>query len=411
MRKIECDRICDVLIVGAGQAGAQLAARLREKGFEGSILIVGDEAVPPYERPPLSKSYFMGEHDAEHLLIRPASFWSETNVDLMLGIAVAQLEPERRRVRLADGDVVDYNWCVLATGARVRKLSCPGSDAPNIFYLRNLADVDRIRATLGPGMRVAVVGAGYIGLEVAAAARKAGHPVTVVEAQRRILSRVTSSVVSKFYERLHRSNGVIFKLGEMVEAIEDGDGCATLRLSSGHGVEADIILVGIGVVPEADLAARAGLACEDGIVVNECFRSEDDRIFAIGDCARHPNAFAGALWRLESVQNAVDSANLVADVILGEKRTYEDLPWFWSDQYDVKLQTAGLWHLADDIVVRGDPEQPPFSVAYLKGGRLVAVDSINNPRDFMGARKLIMAGASPELSRLADPSVRLKSLG
>jgi len=400
----------DVLIVGAGHAGAMAAIGLRQNSFSGSIAMVGDEAALPYERPPLSKAYLTGALEQHRLYLRKAEFWQERDIDVRLNTAVAHLNAQERTATLANGEVIRFNWCILATGGRARPLPVPGADLPGVHYLRTLADVDGIRASLKPGARLAVIGGGYIGLEVAASARKLGHEVTLIEALDRVLARVTSPVVSRFFEAKHRAEGVDVRLNIGVAAIEGSAQVTGVRLSSGEVVPADAVVVGIGIIPNCELAIEAGIACDNGIVVDELCRTANPEIFAIGDVARHPNVFAPGPLRVESVQNAVDQAKTVVGVITGNPVAYADLPWFWSDQYDIKLQSAGLAIDYDEIVVRGSPDASPFSVCYLRGGTLIAIDCINSIKDFMAAKKLITSKAAPDRARLADPAVALKDL-
>lgn len=401
----------DVLIVGGGHAGAMAAIGLRQNGFTGSITMVGDEAALPYERPPLSKAYLNGSLEQHRLYLRKAEFWQDRDIDMRLSTSVTHLDAQDRAATLSSGETIRFTWCILATGGRARPLPVPGADLAGVHYLRTLADVDGIRASLTPGARLAVVGGGYIGLEVAASARKLGHEVTLIEALDRVLARVTSPVVSRFFETKHRQEGVNVLLNTGVTAIEGTDGRVTgVRLSSGEVVPADAVVVGIGIIPNCELAIETGLACDNGIVVDELCRTANPNIFAIGDVARHPNVFAPGPLRLESVPNAVDQAKTVVGVITGNPVPYADLPWFWSDQYDIKLQAAGLAIDYDDIVVRGSPEASPFSVCYLRGGTLIAIDCINSIKDFMAAKKLIASQATPDRALLADPAVALKDL-
>lgn len=400
----------DVLVIGAGHAGAQVAIALRRKGFAGTILVASGEPTLPYERPPLSKAYFVGTIQIDRLMLRDSSFWTEQAVEFALGSKAVSLDAETSQAMLADGRRVRFGWCVLATGGRTRQLTCPGAQLPGVHYLRTIADVDAIRAGLAQVARLVVIGAGYVGLEVAAAARELGHEVTVVETQDRVLSRVTSPVVSAFYERQHRARGVNILLGAQVAAIEGEGRARQVALASGERIDADLVVVGIGIDAETALAEQAGLACDAGVLVDESCRTSAANILAIGDCSRHPNDYAGGLWRLESVQHANDSAEIAADVILGAPRAYRELPTFWSDQYDLKLQAAGIARDADETVIRGDPENGPLTVIYLSDGRVIAADAINCPRDFMASRALIRYGAQPDRALLADVNVPLKSL-
>lgn len=401
----------DVLIVGGGHAGAMAAIGLRQNGFSGSIAMVGEEAALPYERPPLSKAYLNGSLEQHRLYLRKAEFWQERGIDVRLGTTVTHLNAQDRNATLSTGETIQFNWCIIATGGRARPLPVPGADLAGVHYLRTLTDVDGIRASLTPGARLAVVGGGYIGLEVAASARKLGHEVTLVEALDRVLARVTSPVVSRFFESKHTAEGVNILLNTGVTAIEGADGRVTgVRLSTGEVLPADAVVVGIGIIPNCELAIETGLACDNGIVVDELCRTANPNIFAIGDVARHPNVFAPGPLRLESVPNAVDQAKTVVGVITGNPVPYADLPWFWSDQYDIKLQSAGLAIDYDDIVVRGSPEASPFSACYLRDGTLIAIDCINSIKDFMAAKKLIASRAKPDRAQLADPAVALKDL-
>lgn len=399
----------DVLIVGAGHAGAALACALRQKGFVGSIVVANDEAHPPYERPPLSKASLLGTVTIEKLLLRAPDFWKRENIDVLTGCTVTAIDPERHTAKLENGRLVRFTWCVLATGGRARALDCPGASLPGIHRLRTLDDMLALREALAGAERLVVIGGGYIGLEVAATARALGRAVAVIETQSRVLSRSTSRIVSTFLENAHRRHGVELHLGQGVAAIEGPDRARTVVLSAGIRLSADIVLAGIGIDAETALAEAAGIACHGGVLVDSFFRSSAPNVLAIGDCARHPNDFAGGLWRLESVQHAQDSANIAAETILGRVAAYQDVPAFWSDQYDFRLQSAGIAKDADDMVVRGDPDEGPFSVVYLREGRVISIDAVNAPRDFIAARKLIANRTVPDRHRLADNNVPLRA--
>ncbi|WP_197707509.1 FAD-dependent oxidoreductase [Sphingobium sp. LB126] len=398
----------DVLVIGGGHAGAHLAISLRQKGFAGTITVVSDEPSLPYDRPPLSKGYLIGNLEIDRLLLRDNDYWTEQQVRFELGHRVGALDTGRKCAELEDGRIIRFRWCVFATGGKVRRLICPGSELAGIHYLRTVADVDAIRGGLENGGVLGVIGAGYVGLEVAAAAREMGHEVVVIEAQDRVLQRVTSPVVSDFFERQHRAHGVDLYLGQQVAGFAGEGRIAAVRLASGLEIPVDLAIVGIGIDADTALAEKAGIACDSGILVDEYCRTSAEGILAIGDCARHPNDFAGGLWRLESVQHAMDSAAIAADTILEAPTEYRALPTFWSDQYDLKLQSAGLNKDADEIVVRGDSKEGPLTVIYLKEGRIISVDAINNPKDFMGARSLILKEARPDRAKLADISIPLK---
>lgn len=397
------------LVVGAGHAGAAIAAQLRQAGYAAPILLVNDEARLPYERPPLSKYCLLDPSQADAPLLRPGGFWSDAGIDLVSGVEVIALDPARRKVTLSDGLSVTYDWCVLATGGRARALACAGADLPGSHVLRNHADMERLRRHLAAAQNIAVIGGGYVGLEAAASARALGKSVTVIEAQTRVLSRVTSQPVSRFFESVHRRHGVTFRLGRAVSALTGEGRVEAVVLDDGTHVPADAVIVGIGIDAETALAEAAGIACHEGVLVDAHFRSSAPRVLAIGDCARHPNDFAGGMWRLESVQHAQDSAAIAALTIIGETRVYQDVPTFWSEQYDLRLQSAGIARDADDFVVRGDLEQGPFSIIYLREGRMIAVDCVNNAREFMAARKLIGTRASLDRELVSDTSVSLRA--
>ncbi|MEN9924829.1 MAG: hypothetical protein RL268_955 [Pseudomonadota bacterium] len=399
----------DVLIVGAGHSGATLAASLRSKGFEGSILLASDEAHLPYERPPLSKDALLSGSDYEAVPLRPAGFWKQEQIQLATDCLVQAIDPDARSAQFSDGRTVRFDWCVLATGGRARTLDCPGAELPGIHYLRNLDDTLRLREALAKAERLVVIGAGYIGLEVAASARTMGKQVDVIETQDRVLSRVTSRIVSDFIEAQHRASGVHFHLERAVAAVEGGERAKTVVLDDGTRLAADLVLAGIGIEAETGLAEGAGIACHGGVLVDSSFRSSAPGVLAIGDCARHPNDFAGGLWRLESVQHAQDSAGIAADTILGRAASYQDVPAFWSEQYTFRLQSAGIARDADDLVVRGDTAQGTFSVVYLREGRIIAIDAINAPREFMAARRLIAERASLDRQRLTNADVPLRA--
>lgn len=403
----------DIVIVGSGHGGAQAAIALRQQGHEDTILMLSRDRTPPYERPPLSKEYLAGEKPLERILIRPPSFWEDKGVAVELGVNVSEVDAMAREVVLGDGRRIGYRKLIWAGGGDPRRLSCPGSDLAGIHSVRHRHDVDAIRADLDAGARRAVVvGGGYIGLEAAAVLRKLGCEVTILEAQRRVLNRVAGAELSSFYELEHRSQGVDIRLETSVERIEGKDGkVAAVITDTGEAIACDIVVVGIGIVPSVGPLIGAGAAGSNGIDVDEYCRTSVDDIFAIGDCAAHANPFAdNAVIRLESVQNAHDMATCAAKAIMGDKQPYEAVPWFWSNQYDLKLQTVGLSLDHDEAVLRGDPEARSFSVVYLKEGRVIALDCVNRVKDYVQGKKLVEARAeiAPEL--LADDTVPLKEL-
>lgn len=400
----------DIVIVGAGHAGAELARMLRVKGFSGSILLVSDEPEFPYERPPLSKACLLGQADDAKILLRPPEFWATAKIEIALNVGVTTLDPHAKVVDLADGRSFSFTWCVLATGGRLRRLTCPGADLPGVHGLRNLSDMRKLRADLAKATQLTVIGGGYIGLEVAAAARELGKEVTLVEAQPRVLARVTSPIVSEFYEKLHRTHGVTLKLGHSVSAIEGNGRVESVKMDDGTRFQSDLVVFGIGTDAEVGLAAAAGLKCNNGVVVDASFRTSAPNILAIGDCTFHPNLYADGYWRLESVQHAQSSAACATDTILGKPSSYCEIPTFWSAQYDIRLQSAGINKDADDLVIRGDQQQGSFCVIYLKNGRIISIDAVNAQRDFLAARKLIELGAHPDHSSLSDTTVPLRTL-
>jgi len=402
----------DVLIVGAGHAGAQAAVMLRQQKFEGSVALLGDEPEPPYERPPLSKDYFSGEKPFERILIRPVAFWSERNIDLLLGKRVAAVDPQAHSVTLDDGTTIGYGKLIWATGGSPRRLSCSGSDLAGVHSVRTRADVDKMMGELPSTTSVVVIGGGYIGLEAAAVLAKFGKKVTVLEALDRVLARVAGEPLSRFYEAEHRAHGVDVRLGIGVDCIEGKDGrVAGVRLVDGEHLPADMVIVGIGIIPAVEPLIAAGAKGGNGVDVDAYCRTSLPDIYAVGDCAAHDNAFAGgARIRLESVQNANDQANVAVKHILGGEEPYQAVPWFWSNQYDLRLQTVGLSSGHDETVVRGDIASRSFSIVYLKQGKVIALDCVNATKDYVQGRALVTGGVAVSAARLADTEVPLKSL-
>jgi 3-phenylpropionate/trans-cinnamate dioxygenase ferredoxin reductase subunit len=391
----------DVLIVGAGHGGAQAAIALRQQGFAGSIALLGAEPELPYERPPLSKDYLAGEKGFERILIRPAAFWAEREVILLPGRTVTMVDAAAHRVSCADGESFRYGNLIWAAGGSPRRLPCPGGERAHVIRCR--ADVDRLLAELPGVERVAIVGGGYIGLEAAAVLAKLGKKVVIVEALDRVLARVAGAPLSRFYEAEHRANGVELRLGVRVESLDGG-----VRLAGGETIPAGIVIVAIGIEAAAGPLLAAGAMGGNGVEVDGYCRTSLPNIYAVGDCAAHLNRFAGgARIRLESVQNAHDQAVTAAKSIAGAPEPYDAIPWFWSNQYNLKLQTVGLLHGYDDLVVRGDPEARSFSVIYLREGRVVALDCVNAVRDYVQGRKLILEGRVLDKAALADASTPL----
>ena len=403
----------DICIVGAGHSGAQAAIALRQKGFEGSIALVTREQDPPYERPPLSKEYLAGEKSFERIMIRPEGFWSDKGIDLLRGRAVTKVDPQAHGVTFSDDSTLTYGRLIWAGGGDARRLSCEGGDLGGVHTIRNRPDIERLKAELADGERqVVVIGGGYIGLEAAAVLRKLGCAVTVVEALDRVLSRVAGEELSTFYQEAHRAEGVDFRLAAKVEALEGMDGRVTgVRLEDLEVLPAEMVIVGIGIIPAIGPLIAAGAAGSNGVDVDEFCRTTLEDIYAVGDCAAHVNGFAdGAVIRLESVQNANDMATTAVLHILGDPKPYEATPWFWSNQYDLKLQTVGIALDYDRTVLRGDPAERSFSVVYLRGGKVIALDCVNRTKDYVGGRKLVEARAAVDPARLADISASLKDM-
>ncbi|MDP9057435.1 MAG: FAD-dependent oxidoreductase [Pseudomonadota bacterium] len=407
----------DVVIVGAGHGGAQCAFALRQYGFTGSITMIGRENEPPYERPPLSKEYFAREKTFDRLYIRPPQFWGEKSIDLVLGVEVKAVDAIAKTLTLSNGAHCTYGTLVWATGGDPRALSCPGGDLAGVHPVRTREDCDRLMGEIDAGVRhVAVIGGGYIGLEAAAVLTKLGCRVTLLEALPRVLARVAGPELSAFYEAEHRAHGVDLRTGVGVVALESDTGqnsgrVSAVKLADGSVIAADAVIVGIGIVPAVGPLIAAGAAGANGVEVDELCRTSLPDIYAIGDCASFACDFAdGMVMRVESVQNANDQASCVARAICGDAQPYHAFPWFWSNQYDLRLQTAGLSVGYDATVVRGDPTARAFSVVYLKAGRVIAIDCVNMVKDYVQGRKLVEARVSPDPVKLADASVPLKEL-
>ena len=406
----EATQTSRVVILGAGQAGGETALRLRAGGFQGEITLIGDEPIAPYQRPPLSKAYLTGELDADRLPLRPLEVYAAENIHLLLGRRANWIDRQRKRVRLEGGQELPYDALVIATGARPRRLTAPGADLPGVHVLRSAADVAAIKAELKSGARLAVIGAGYIGLEAAASARKLGAEVTVLEAAVRPLARVTSPEVAGFFLDQHVAHGVQFRLAAQAAVFKGSDRVRAVGLADGDEVAADLVIVGVGVIAEVGLAEKAGLIIDNGIVTDRACRTADPAIYAIGDVARRPiTHYGGRMERLESVHSAIEGAKIAAAGILGAPPPAEETPWFWSDQYDLKLQIAGLFQGYDQLVVRGSMEAKSFAVFYLRAGQLLAVDAINRPAEYAAGKILIQRGARVDAARLSDESIAMKT--
>jgi 3-phenylpropionate/trans-cinnamate dioxygenase ferredoxin reductase subunit len=398
-----------ILIIGGGQAAIQAIDTLRRKGFSGQLTLVGEEPWLPYQRPPLSKKFLSGAMEREKLLLRPQTFYTDHHVQTHLGRRAVEIDRERRSVRLDDGTAVAYDTLLLATGSTPRRLPVPGADLACVHVLRNIADVDRIRADLASARNLVIVGAGYIGLEVAATARDMGLSVTLLEQTKRVLSRVTAPQISAFYESEHTGHGVRVICGAEVRAFEGSQGrVRTVVCEDGSAHEADVVLIGIGVGPRDDLAQAAGLECMNGIVVDQHCRTTDPNIYAAGDCTSHPSIHYGRHVRLESVDNAFEQASSAALNMLGVPTPHDKVPWFWSDQFDLKMVIVGLSQGYDEALTRGSPASRSFSVCYLRAGELIAVDTVNAPKDQLAARKLVAARTRPDRAKLTEPDIPLK---
>ncbi len=408
---MEHDMHYDVAIVGAGQGGGTAAIQLRQQGFAGTIALIGREDEPPYERPPLSKDYLLGEKSFERMYLRPRGFWDEKVVEMILGTEVVALDPAARALTLSDGRTCGYGDLIWATGGDPRPLDCPGSELAGVHAVRTRADIDSILGTLPEVDRVVVVGGGYIGLEAASALRKLGKAVTLLEVLPRVLARVAGADLSRFFEAEHRARGVDLRTSTGVVAIEGAGRVAGVRLTDESVVAAQMVIVGIGIIPATAPLTAAGAEGANGVHVDQQCRTTLPNIYAVGDCAAHANAFAeGATIRLESVQNANDQATCAVRAIMGAPQACAATPWFWSNQYDLRLQTVGLSALHDATVLRGDPATRSFSVVYLRKGRVIALDCVNLVKDYAQGRKLVEAGAVIDPAALADAARPLKDL-
>jgi 3-phenylpropionate/trans-cinnamate dioxygenase ferredoxin reductase component len=397
-----------ILIVGAGQAAAQAVDTLRREGFADRLVLIGDEPHLPYQRPPLSKQFLAGEMAVDRLPFRHQAFYAQHRVELKLGLRARSIDPGARRVALADAQELSYDRLLLSTGARSRPLSCPGAELPGVHYLRSIADAEAIRAASRPGARIVIIGGGYIGLETAATARKLGCVVTVLEMADRVMARVVASRVSEYFEHEHRTQGIKIVCNTRVVRLEGAHSVERVVCADGSSYEADLLVAGVGAVPETELAVDAGLKCDNGIVVDSHCRTSDSAIFAAGDCTNHPSARFGMRVRLESVDNAFEQGKSAALNMLDRPTMHDRVPWFWSDQFDNKLLIVGLSQGFDQQILRGDPATRAFTVCYLKGGELIAVEAVNHSKDYMAGRKLISERARPDIEKLADQRIPLK---
>lgn len=410
MGKKMSDRAC--VIVGAGHAAAQLAISLRREGWEDRIILLGEEPYLPYNRPPLSKEFLAGNKQTGALLIRSSAAYEKLHIECLTGTRCEAILPAEKRLRLSGGKTLGYDKLALVTGARVRTLDIPGKSLPGVCYLRNIGDVEHIQQYIVPGSKAVIVGAGYIGLEAAAVLNKLGMHVTVLETADRVLGRVTDPEVSAFFTRVHKEEGVEIRPGMEVAGFEgDDEQVRRVVCRDGETFPAELVIVGIGIIPNMELAAEAGLEVDDGILVDAGCMTADANIVAAGDCARFFHSMYGERIRLESVQNAVEQANVAAAAVCGKAKEYNALPWFWSDQYDVKLQIAGLSRHYDRVVIRGDSRRGrKFAAFYFKGASVIAVDAVNSPQEFMLGKRIITGNMAVDPARLADAAIPMKAV-
>lgn len=399
-----------IVIIGAGQAGFQIAASLRQGGFEGSVVIIGDENNAPYQRPPLSKAFLKNLADETSIQLRPEGFYTDSRIELIRGDKVELIDRQSKLVVTASGKRFEYDKLAITTGTRPRPLDLPGADLPGVHALRSFLHAAELRDDIQKHQNIVIIGGGFIGLEVAACAAGLGKTVTVLEYAPRLMGRAVSTLSSEFFKAYHKSIGVQVVTDARIKQIVGTDRAQSIALVNGEQISCDLILVGVGALPNVELAEAAGLDCDNGILVDEFAVTSDENIMSAGDCTNHPNPFANGRFRLESVQNAIDQAKVAAATILGNSSAYNAAPWFWSDQGDIKLQTVGLPLGTDELVVRGSTEEKKFSVFHYREGKLIAVESINSAGDHMVARKLITTGISPSPAKVADSTVELKSL-
>lgn len=399
------------IIAGASHAASMLAPTLRQQGWQGRIIVIGAEASIPYHRPPLSKDYLAGEKTLDEILIRPAKVYEKSEVEFILDTSVESVNRDNKTVQLSNNETLPYDKLALTVGSKVRKVNLPGVELDGVFYLRDLKDVERISAYINSGANAVIVGGGYIGLETAAVLNKKGMNVTVLEMMERVLQRVTAPVVSEFYTRIHGEEGVSIRCGVGVSGFRGNGRVAKVLCSDGSEFAADLVIIGVGILPNTALAAAAGLEVDNGVVVNDRAQTSDPDIFAAGDCTNHHNPIYARRIRLESVQNATDQSRVAAGAACGKEVSYNAVPWFWSEQYDLMLQIAGLSQGYDEIITRGDPDNSrSFAAFYLKSGRVIAVDAINKPQEFMATKKLVALKQEIDRVKLADADVPVKEL-
>ena len=399
-----------IVIAGAGQAAIQSAVSLRKFGYEGSITIIGEESHPPYQRPPLSKDYLLGKTQLDRVHLKKEAFYEENKIELIINTRVESIDRKRKTVSLSNKENLDYGKLIIAAGSRVRKLDVPGVDKNGIHYLRGLDDANALKENLKEGKKLVIVGAGYIGLEVAAVAASLKIETSVIDIADRVMSRTVDPLISDYYHSLHKNSGVNIHLKHGLKSITGEGNVEKVFCTNNLELDADIVVIGAGVIPNDELALTAGLTCENGIVVNEFGQTEDKNIYACGDCTNHPNKILGRKLRLESVHNAMEQSKAVASSIMGLKEPYNQVPWFWSDQYDHKLQIVGLSGDHDEVIMRGSKSEQSFLLFYLKNKEIIAVNAINSSKEFLISKKLVANKViiSPDI--ISDQSVQLNDL-
>jgi 3-phenylpropionate/trans-cinnamate dioxygenase ferredoxin reductase subunit len=399
-----------VIVVGAGQAGSELSTCLRQQGYVGRIVLIGDERHPPYRRPPLSKAYLSDEATLNSLFFMPAEAYGKQGIECQFGIGAEAIDRASRSLRLYDGTTLAYDKLALTTGGRPRRLAVPGAERSNVHYVRTIPDIERLKMQLVAGRRLVIIGGGYIGLEAASIGIKKSLHVTLVETLPRVLARVTAPEISEFYERAHRARGVDIRTGIGVHALEGRDQVEQVVLADGSVLAADLVIVGVGLIPNTELAEASGLEVSNGIVVDQFASTSDPDIVAAGDCTNHDNAFLGRRVRLESVPNALEQARVAAAAIMGKPRAHSAVPWFWSDQYDLKLQAVGLSQGYDTLVIRGDQNADSFIAFYVRDGVVISADAVNRPLDFAVAKRMVAARIPVDAQRLLDEGIPLKAM-
>ena len=399
-----------LVVIGGGQAAIQCITSLRKEGYSGSITLVGDESHLPYQRPPLSKDFLLDEYKPERVSLKKKEFYEENKVDLILGKRAESIDTNLKEIILSDKNKIYYDQLIIATGSRVRKLNVPGSDKKGLYYLRDLDDASALKQRLKENKKMVIVGAGYIGLEVASVAASLGVEVTVIEMANRVMNRTVDPIISSYYQKLHESHGVKIHLDNGLKEFEGDASVTAVLCSDGLRLEADLVVIGAGVLPNQEIAIKAGLECNNGIMVNEFGETSNEHVFACGDCTNHPNRSLNTRLRLESVHNAMEQSKTVANTIMGNRKPYDQVPWFWSDQYDHKLQLVGISGEHDETIMRGSESEQKFLLFYLKNSELIAVNAINSSKEFLICRKLVANKVKISSDVIRDQSVNLNNL-